>query len=157
MRNLLSQLLALGPELAAFILTAPLLSSRGAYAITQGTIPSPNLDLSSLGRVAIAGDFDSISLYTYEGQNENAFNTNGSQSLLTRYPNGAFQSLGLADAYIMTMCPFVQKDGSLAGVVVGGNFTSLGGVEAQSIALWNPNTTQITALPGLSGKVSTVY
>ncbi|KAK0825559.1 hypothetical protein LTR03_017430 [Friedmanniomyces endolithicus] len=157
MRNLLSQLLALGPELAAFILTAPLLSSRGAYAITQGTIPSPNLDLSSLGRVAIAGDFDSISLYSYEGQNENAFNTNGSQSLLTRYPNGAFQSLGLADAYIMTMCPFVQKDGSLAGVVVGGNFTSLGGVEAQSIALWNPNTTQITALPGLSGKVSTVY
>ncbi|TKA73518.1 hypothetical protein B0A55_05315 [Friedmanniomyces simplex] len=157
MRNLLSQLLALGPELAVFILTAPLLSSRGAYAITQGTIPSPNLDLSSLGRVAIAGDFDSISLYTFEGQNENAFNTNGSQSLLTRYPNGAFQSLGLADAYIMTMCPFVQKDGSLAGVIVGGNFTSLGGVEAQSIALWNPNTTQITALPGLSGKVSTVY
>ncbi|KAK3073876.1 hypothetical protein LTR53_004175 [Teratosphaeriaceae sp. CCFEE 6253] len=157
MRNLLSQLLALGPELATFILTAPLLSSRGAYAITQSAIPSPNLDLSSLGRVAIAGDFDSISLYTYEGQNENAFNTNGSQSLLTRYPNGAFQSLGLADAYIMTMCPFVQKDGTLAGVVVGGNFTSLGGVEAQSIALWNPNTTQITALPGLSGRVSTVY
>ncbi|KAK4954513.1 hypothetical protein LTR10_007944 [Elasticomyces elasticus] len=157
MRSLLSQLLAVGPELAAFILTTPLLSSRGAYAITQSSIPSPNLDLSSLGRVAIAGDFDSISLYTYEGQNENAFNTNGSQSLLTRYPDGAFQSLGLADAYIMTMCPFVQKDGSLAGVVVGGNFTSLGGVEAQSIALWNPNTTQITALPGLSGKVSTVY
>jgi len=120
-------------------------------------VPSPNLDLSQLGRVAIAGNFDSISLYTYNGQNENVFNTNGSQSLLTRYPNGAFESLGLADAYITTMCPFVQKDGSLAGVVVGGNFTSLGGVEAQSIALWNPNTTQITALPGLSGTVSAVY
>ncbi|KAK5124190.1 hypothetical protein LTR85_001893 [Meristemomyces frigidus] len=157
MRNLLSQLLAIGPELAAFILTTPLLSSRGAYAITQGTIPSPNLDLSQLGRVAIGGDFDSISLYTYDGQNEDVFNTNGSQSLLTRYPNGAFQSLGLADAYIMTMCPFVQKDGSLAGVIVGGNFTSLGGVEAQGIALWNPNTTQITALPGLNGKVNSVY
>ncbi|KAK4550153.1 hypothetical protein LTR36_003120 [Oleoguttula mirabilis] len=157
MRNLLSQLLAIGPELAAFILTAPLLSSRGAYAITQSTIPSPNLDLSKLGRVAIGGDFDSISLYTYDGQNEDVFNTNGSQSLLTRYPNGAFQSLGLADGYIMTMCPFVQKDGSLAGVIMGGNFTSLGGVEAQGIALWNPNTTQITALPGLNGKVNAVY
>ena len=156
MRNLLSQLLALGPELAAFILTAPLLSSRGAYAITQSTIPSPNLDLSQLGRVALAGDFDSISLYTYKGQNENAFNTNGSQSLLTRYPDGAFQSLGLADAYIETMCPFVAN-GALQGVVVGGNFTSLGGVEAQGIALWNPNTTQITALPGLSGRVNAVY
>lgn len=157
MRNLLSQLLALGPELAAFILTAPLLSSRGAYATTQTSIPSPSLDLSKLGRVAIGGDFDSISLYTYSGQNEDVFNTNGSQSLLTRYPNGAFESLGLADAYIMSMCPFVQKDGSLAGVIVGGNFTSLGGVEAQGIALWNPNTTQITALPGLNGKVNSVY
>lgn len=157
MRSLLSQLLAIGPELAVFILTSPLLSSRGAYAITQSTVPSPNLDLSKLGRVSITGDFDSVSLYTYAGQNENAFNTNGSQSLLTRYPNGAFESLGLADAYITTMCPFVQKDGSLAGVVVGGNFTSLGGVQAQGIALWNPNTTQITALPGLSGKVNSVY
>lgn len=158
MRNLLSQLLAIGPELVAFILTSPLFThNTGAYAITQSTVPSSNLDLSQLGRVAIAGDFDSISLYTYDGQNENVFNTNGSQSLLTRYPNGAFESLGLADAYIMTMCPFVQKDGSLAGVVVGGNFTSLGGVEAQGIALWNPNTTQITALPGLSGSVSAVY
>ncbi|EMC95326.1 hypothetical protein BAUCODRAFT_536505 [Baudoinia panamericana UAMH 10762] len=157
MRSILSQLLAIGPELAAFILTSPILHIRTAHAVTQSSIPSPNLDLTSLGRVAIAGDFDSISLYTFAGQNENIFNTNGSQSLLTRYPNGAFQSLGLADAYIRTMCPFIQKDGSLAGVVVGGNFTSLGGVEAQSIALWNPNTTQITALPGLSGSVSAVY
>ncbi|KAK3675763.1 hypothetical protein LTR78_004404 [Recurvomyces mirabilis] len=155
MRSLLQQLLAVGPELAAFILTSPLLNARGAHAITQ--VPSPNLDLSSLGRVALAGDFDSISLYNYEGQSEASFNTNGSQSLLTQYPDGSFQSLATADASIMTMCPFVQKDGSLAGVVIGGNFTSLGGVEAQSIALWNPNTTQVTALPGLSGKVSTVY
>ncbi|KAK5131423.1 hypothetical protein LTR08_000959 [Meristemomyces frigidus] len=157
MRNLLSQLLAVGPQLAAFILSAPLLSSRGAYAITQSLIPSPNLDLSQLGRVAIGGDFDSISLYTYDGQNEDVFNTNGSQSLLTRYPDGAFQSLGLADAYITAMCPFVQQDGTLVGVIVGGNFTSLGGVEAQGIALWNPNTTQITALPGLNGRVNAVY
>ena len=157
MRNLLSQLLAVGPELAAFILTAPVLSSRGAYALTQNTVPSPNLNLNDLGRVAIGGDFDSISLYTYEGQDENSFSTNGSQSLLTRYPNGAFQSLGMADAYITTMCPYVQEDGALAGVVVGGNFTSLGGVEAQGIALWNPNTTEITAWPGLNGQVNAVY
>ncbi|KAI7586752.1 hypothetical protein D0869_00580 [Hortaea werneckii] len=157
MRSLLSQLLAVGPELAAFILTTPLLSSQGAFAQDQNTVPSPNLNLNDLGRVAIGGDFDSISLYTYEGQSEEAFNSNGSQSLLTRYPNGDFQSLNMADAYITTMCPYVQQDGSLAGVVVGGNFTSLGGVEAQGIALWNPNTTEITALPGLSGKVNAVY
>ncbi|WPH02687.1 Hypothetical protein R9X50_00555300 [Acrodontium crateriforme] len=156
MRSLLSQLVALGPELALFILTAPILDSPRTLVYAQDSIPSPNLDLSQLGRVAIAGDFDSISLYTYQGQTESVFSTNGSQSLLTRYPNGEFYSVGMADASIMTMCPFVAN-GTLAGVVVGGNFTSLGGVEAQAIALWNPNTTEISALPGLSGKVQALY
>jgi len=128
-----------------------------ALAISFNSVSPPNVDLSGLGRVAIAGDFDSISLYTYEGQNENVFSTNGSQSLLTRYPNGAFANLASSDAYIETMCPFVMKDGTLAGIIVGGNFTSLGGVQAQGVALLNPNTSQITPLPGLSGQVSSVY
>ena len=156
MRNLLSQLLAVGPELAAFILTSPLLGSRGAYAITQTVVASPDLDLSQLGQVAVAGDFDSISLYTYAGQSENVFTTNGSQSILTRYPNGAFESVSEADAYIEAMCPFIQ-DGVLQGMVVGGNFTSLGGVEAQSVALWNSNTSTIEALSGISGVVNALY
>ncbi|KAK5139875.1 hypothetical protein LTR04_003290, partial [Oleoguttula sp. CCFEE 6159] len=90
-------------------------------------------------------------------QGESSFSTNGSQSLLTRYPNGAFASLASADAYIETMCPFVQMNGKLAGIVVGGNFTSLGGQAAQGIALFDPNSTTITPLPGLSGRVSSVY
>lgn len=69
-------------------------------------------------------------------------------------PNGAFASLAAADASIQTMCPFVMKDGTLAGVVVGGNFTSLGGMEAQGVAMFDPNSTKITPLPGLSGQVS---
>lgn len=156
MRNQLSQLLALGPELAAFILTSPLLLAQPASALPYTPVPSPNLDLSQLGRVALAGDYDSISLYEYVGQNENAFNANGSQGLITRYPNGAFQTLDMTDAYIQTMCPFV-KDGELQGVVVGGNFTSLGGVQAQGIALWSPDTQEVTALPGLSGQVKALY
>lgn len=156
MRNQISQLLALGPELKAFILTAPLLLAQSASALPYTAVPSPNLDLSNLGRVALAGDYDSISLYEYVGQNENAFNSNGSQGLITRYPNGAFQTLDMTDAYIQTMCPFV-KDGELQGVVVGGNFTSLGGVQAQGIALWSPDTQEVTALPGLSGQVKALY
>ncbi|KAK6391646.1 hypothetical protein LTR95_019647, partial [Oleoguttula sp. CCFEE 5521] len=156
MRNIVAQLLALGPELALFILSSPILFARTVGAITQTQVPSPNLDLSQLGRVALAGDFDSISLYEYVGQSQDSFSTNGSQSLLTRYPNGAFQTLGTTDAYIETMCPFMQN-GKLQGVVVGGNFTRLGGVEAQGIALYDPNTTSITALPGLSGRVSALY
>ena len=125
--------------------------------LTQGVsfdpVPSQNLDLSQLGRVALAGDFDAISLYTYQGQNENSFSTNGTQSVLTQMPNGAFASLGSADADILTMCQFVMKNGQSAGVVVAGNFTSFDGVEAQGIAMFNPNTSQITPLPGLSGQV----
>lgn len=153
----MSQLLAVGPELAAFILTAPLLGGAQAQFV-QKAISSPNLDLSQLGRVAVGGDFDSISIQTYEGQNEN-LSSNGSQSLLARYPNGAFQSLGLvdADASIAAMCPFVSRNGENQGVVVGGNFTSLAGVQASSIALWNPNTTDVQPLSGLTGPVRALY
>jgi len=125
-----------------------------ATAVNFDSVPSPNLDLSQLGRVALAGDFDAISIYTYQHQNEHGFSTNGSQSLLSQMPNGAFASLAAADASIQTMCPFVMKDGTLAGVVVGGNFTSLGGMEAQGVAMFDPNSTKITPLPGLSGQVS---
>ncbi|KAI5265284.1 hypothetical protein E4T47_08584 [Aureobasidium subglaciale] len=144
----LSRPLAFGTTLAS------LLSVSTARNFTQA--PSPNIDLSGLGRVALAGDFDSISLYTYQGQTQNANFANGSQYLFSQYPDGSFQSLALADAFITTMCPFVSG-GTLQGVVVGGNFTSLGGVPAQGIALWNPNTTKITPLDGLSGSVSAVY
>ncbi|CAK4030869.1 related to Pst1p [Lecanosticta acicola] len=159
MRNLVSQLLAVGPELAAYILTAPLLGIGGVDAqFTQTALSSPHLDLGSLGRVAVGGDFDSISIQTYEGQNQN-LSSNGSQSLLARYPNGAFQSLGLvdADASIAAMCPFIGRDGNDRGIVVGGNFTSLAGVQASSIALWNPNTAAVTPLSGLTGPVRALY
>ncbi|KAK3709286.1 hypothetical protein LTR37_011024 [Vermiconidia calcicola] len=156
MRSLLKQLLAVGPELAAFILSSPLLGPKGAYAIPFTEAPSPNLDLSQLGRVAVAGDFDSISLYEYEGQNGNVFNTEGSQSLLTRFPNGAFQSLGISDAYIEAMCTF-SRNGEVQGVVLGGNFTSVDGVQALSVALWDTDTGDITPLPGINGKVSALY
>lgn len=128
---------------------------------TQGVafdpVPPPNLNLDQLGRVALTGNFDSISLYSYRQQSENAFSNNGSQALITQLPNGDFTPAATADAYIKTMCPFVMNAGQLAGVVVGGNFTSLGGTEAQGVAMYDPNTSSITPLPGLLGQVSAVY
>lgn len=144
-------------EFAALLLAASSYLVHGSSAIKFTPAPSANLDLSQLGRVAVAGNFDSISLFEFEGQNQNSFSTNGSQSLLQQYPNGAFATLSSADGSIRGLCPFVEKNGTLAGVVVGGNFTSLGGVEAQGIALWNPDSGAITPLPGLSGQVASVY
>ncbi|KAA8570411.1 hypothetical protein EYC84_002700 [Monilinia fructicola] len=100
-------------------------------AITFQPAPSANLDLSHLGRVGLGGDFDGISLYKFKGQNEDGYNTTTHHVL-----------------------SYFKSDGTLVGVVIGGNFTSLGNVESQGIALFNSNTSAITALPGLSGSVS---
>ena len=137
-----------GKALAAFAW----LATQGA-CLTQ--IPSPQLDLSSLGSVALAGDFDAISVYSYEGQTE-GIRKNGAESILSQLPNGAFQSLASTDASINAMCPFVLSTGQLAGVVVGGNFTSIGGVDATAVALFNPTSNEITPLPGIHGYVTSL-
>ncbi|KFZ10761.1 hypothetical protein V502_07950 [Pseudogymnoascus sp. VKM F-4520 (FW-2644)] len=131
--------------------------SQLSQAITFNPIPSPNLDLSQFGRVGIAGDFDGISLYQYEGQSELGSSSNGAESVLARFPDGGFASVASSDASIQSMCPLISKDGSVSNVVVAGNFTSLGGVESQGIALFNPNTSTVTPVPGLSGQVSALY
>lgn len=146
---------------ATFLVSLTWLTATSSFpragAVSFTPAPATNLDLSQLGRIAFAGNFDSISLFQFEGQNENSFNTNGSQSLLAQYPTGAFATLSMSDGYIRSMCEFVRSNGTSAGVFVGGNFTSLGGVEAQGVALWNPDSGDITPLSGLSGQVSSVY
>jgi Cortical protein marker for cell polarity len=141
-------------ELAAIILlfTSTLPCTQGALT----PIPPPKIDLSSLGRVALAGNFDTVSIYSYEGQSQGS-STNGSQSLLLPLSNGAFADISAADANINAMCPFVMEDGTLAGVVVGGNFTSLGGVDAQGIAMFDPNQQSVTPLPGIFGTVNAIF
>jgi len=140
-----------GPAAAGF---ATLLSLPTVYALTFDAVSIPDLDLSSLGRVTIAGDFDGVSLYEYEGQSE--ITQRQGSSILTPLPNGILTNLSSADAQIRDMCAFTKKDGTFAGIFVGGSFTSLGGVHSPGAALFNPNSSQVTALPGLNGSVSTV-
>ncbi|KAH8180066.1 cortical protein marker for cell polarity domain-containing protein [Sarocladium implicatum] len=120
-------------------------------------VPSANLDLSNLGRIGFAGDFDGISLYEYEGQNGTPLSTNGSESLLAPLPNGALTSVISTDASIRAMCTFMLSNGDMQGVVIGGNFTSLDGTRSTAIALFNPNNTEITPLDGLEGEVNAIY
>lgn len=143
-----------GPTAAEILSLLLLLPVPSILAVNFTPVPPPNLDLSQLGRVGFAGNFDAISLYQYQDQNEKAFSTNGSQSLLYQMPNGEFATLVSADASIVTMCPFVLKDGTMEGIVVGGNFTSLDGKAVQGVAMFNVTTGAITPLPGLSGRVS---
>ena len=133
-----------------------LLQLSPALGLSFTPVAQPDLQLSPLGRVALTGDFDAVSFYSYKEQSETASVNNGSQSILTPLPDGILTTLSTSDAYIRAMCPFTQKDGTYAGIFVGGNFTSLGGVETQGAALFDPETKKVTALPGLSGSVSAV-
>ena len=149
-----------GPTAAEFAFLIQLWPIMTLIPPTQGVsytpVPSPDLDLTSLGQVALTGDFDSISLYTYQQQSENAFTTNGTQSLITQLPNGDFATTAAADGYIKALCPFVMSSGKLAGVIVGGNFTELGGIPAQGVAMYDATTGNITPLDGLNGTVNAI-
>ncbi|KAK4212972.1 cortical protein marker for cell polarity-domain-containing protein [Rhypophila decipiens] len=133
-----------------------------ATAVTFTPVPAANIDLSQLGRVALAGDFSGISLYQFEGQTELPYNENGPESLLARMPNGVFAPVATTDATIQTMCTFTRKDGTKDGVIIGGNFTSVrtpgkdGAQETPAVARFNPETSEITSLAGLSGQVNAV-
>lgn len=142
----------LGYGLAALAALAPTL-----HAFEFEPAPSANLDLSNLGRIGIAGDFSGISLYEYLGQNGRPPRKNGSESLLGMLPNGALASIVSTDATIRAMCTFMLSDGEMQGVVMGGNFTSLDGTESKAIALYNPETSDITPLTGLEGEVNALY
>ncbi|KAJ0319671.1 hypothetical protein COL5a_010109 [Colletotrichum fioriniae] len=138
----------------ANLLAVAALAPSSVAAIQFTPVSDANLDLSQLGRIGVAGDFNGISLYQFEEQNEKPYSTNGSESLLSQLPNGAFASLISTDASIHDMCTFTLDNGTMQGVVIGGNFTSLDGTQSQGIALFNPNTSQITPLAGLSGQVN---
>lgn len=140
--------------LAAAGLCSLLTTLPTVYTLSFDAVPLPDFDLSSLGRVTIAGDFDGVSLYEYKDQSQ-VTRRNGS-SLLTPLPNGILTNLSSADAQIHSMCSFTRKDGTFAGIFVGGNFKTLGGVDSPGAALFNPNSSKVTALKGLDGSVSTV-
>ncbi|KAF3484045.1 uncharacterized protein GIQ15_03369 [Arthroderma uncinatum] len=131
-----------------------------AQAALFSPTPSPNLDLGPLGRIALVGNFDAASLYSYKPANDEGhagFNGSLAQSLIAPLPDGSLFPISSADADILAMCPLLGKDGSVTSVVVGGNFTSLGGVESNGIAILDYNNIHISAVPGISGSVNALY
>ncbi|KAF2847852.1 hypothetical protein T440DRAFT_402633 [Plenodomus tracheiphilus IPT5] len=135
-------------------LALSLLFASQAAAYTFRPVPSPKLELGELGRIAFTGDFDSISLYQYEGQSQQYPGRNG--ALLSRYPNGVFATINVTDADIKAMCS-LQINGA-ERVVFAGNFTSVGQMQTPGgIALLDPTNGAVEALTGLDGTANTVY
>ncbi|KAL2825310.1 cortical protein marker for cell polarity-domain-containing protein [Aspergillus cavernicola] len=123
-------------------------------ALSFQPVSQPELDLSRLGQVALTGDFDAVTFYSYAEQSNTHAADDDSQSILAPLPNGILTALTTSDADIRAMCTLSEQDGANSGIFVGGNFTSLGGIEAQGVALYDPNSNNVTAMPGLSGSVS---
>ncbi|KAM0578824.1 hypothetical protein ACHAO2_003941 [Verticillium nonalfalfae] len=142
------------PTPAALFAVAAAAAPYLVSALEFREVPESNLDLSQLGRIGLAGNFNGISLYEFEGQNELALSTNGSEALLARLPNGAFASIASTDASIHDMCASLLDSGEMAGVVIAGNFTSVDGTPSQGVALFNTTSSQFVPLDGLSGQVN---
>ncbi|KAJ4319481.1 hypothetical protein N0V94_003905 [Neodidymelliopsis sp. IMI 364377] len=135
-------------------LALSLLFTSSTNALTFTPVPSPNLNLEALGRVAFAGDFDSLSIYQYEGQSQ--VNTGLTGALLSRYPNGVFAPINDTDADIKAMCTFTTNNQER--IMFAGNFTSVGDLATPGgVALLNPTTGKVDALDGLTGAVNTLY
>ncbi|KAI1433031.1 cellular morphogenesis protein [Xylaria sp. CBS 124048] len=134
-----------------WLLTMISFTATVSQALTFNTVPSANIDLGKLGQVGVAGDFGGISFYEFEGQTERPFSSNQSERLMTRLPNGVFIDILNTDASISAMCTFQDL------VILGGNFTSVDSKESIGVATFDPTTSKITPLPGLSGEVSSLY
>ncbi|KAH6691597.1 cortical protein marker for cell polarity-domain-containing protein [Plectosphaerella plurivora] len=137
-------------DIIALAAIAPALAS----ALDFTPVPEANLDLSRLGRIGVAGDFNGISLYEFEEQNERPVTRNGSEALLARLPNGAFATIASTDASIHDMCASYLNSGDMAGVVLAGNFTSVDGIASQGVALFNVTSSSFVPLEGLTGQVN---
>ncbi|EUC36628.1 hypothetical protein COCCADRAFT_23576 [Bipolaris zeicola 26-R-13] len=135
-------------------LVLSLLLASPTTAITFNPVPVPPLSLGDLGRIAFTGDFDSISLYQYQGQSQQYPGRNG--ALLSRYPNGVFATINVTDADIKAMCTLPINGAER--VVFAGNFTGVGNMPTPGgIALLDPTNGNVRSLEGLSGSVNALY
>ncbi|TGZ81774.1 hypothetical protein EX30DRAFT_354763 [Ascodesmis nigricans] len=144
------------PSLASWLITLGF-STLASAILAPEPVSQPAFQLKDLGRVGLAGDFSAVSLYEYTGQAQAAPYNNESQSLMAQLPNGLFASIAVADGSINAMCHYESADGTSNGIMVGGNFTSLNGVEARGIALYNPEEDKVIPLDDFVGRVFALY
>jgi len=99
----------------------------------------PSIDLSSFGQVGLAGDFAGISLYQFTGQNPTTQQGTG-DGVYIQLPNGALGLLGHAAGTVSSLCALNT------GLFVAGNFSSINGMNASNIAVWNFTSAQFEQL-----------
>src|SRR5579859_2436873 len=122
------------PKLSRLLLSLPLALIDLVLAQSPfQPVNIPSLDLSSFGQVSLGGDFQGISLYQYTAQNPST-QTGQGNGVYIQLPNGALGLLGRAQGTVSSLCALDS------GIYVGGNFSSIAGVNASNIAAYNFTT-----------------
>ena len=114
----------------------------------------PSIDFTSFGTVGLAGDFAGISLYQFTGQNPTSQQGTGDgDGVYIQLPNGALGLLGRATGTVSSLCALDS------GLFVGGNFSSINGVNASNIAAWNFTSLEFEKLNDrdILGSVGALY
>ena len=116
--------------------------------------------LAAGGSAYFTGTFDALSTYNYQGSifstQGTRNNSNDSSSVRAQLPDGTFIEFVEANGAIETMCIFESHSHQLKGAAVAGNFTTLGGMHAEAVALFNVTTGEVIPLPGLKGRVQSL-
>lgn len=124
-------------------------------AVCGSLIANPPLDFSSLGHVAVAGQFSGISIY--ENTQQSAVQTSGTQDgLYVQNSDGTYTSLGQTDGVIFATCALNVSN--VETIFLGGNFSRVGNVSAVNLASYTPSTNLFKALSsGVIGTVKALY
>lgn len=125
-----------------------------ASAMSFQYLPLPNIDVQSLGELAIVGEFDGIDLYNHANQTSTL--PPGTSSLLLSYNNSIF-NLGSTNfgGTLATVCVLPVSDGH--EVYIGGNFSSFVNVSANNIVRYNSASQTFDSLQGgLDGPVHAI-
>lgn len=134
----------------ALVLLSALLSLSHGSPVTV-----PDLDLSSLGHLVVAGQFSGVSVYDDTLQLVTQTST-GSDGLYQQSADGAYATLGQSDGLINAVCSL--NNTGVETIYLGGNFSRIGNVSALNVASYTPSTNLFSALSsGVLGTVNALY
>lgn len=123
-----------------------------ALADLQVQSVNPPAIVDNLGQMAVIGQYDAISLYTYEGQ-QNGIASPYFDSIIAQVDNNKFLNQGTSNGLVADWCQINEM------VYLTGNFTNIGSVDTQDgFAQLNASTGDISALShSLNGTIFTLY
>lgn len=147
------------------------LVSAPTAVVGQSSRSYPQVDLAKLGSVALAGSFAGLSFYdpASSSSSSSSANTTLSSSRATLFSSSGsagssaapvpLAQTGEGDS-ILAVCQLPASDGSSSNgtLFVGGSFSSLGGVDAQNVALVDLGSGTVSTLgSGVDGAVNALF